>query len=127
MDDGMKLKQAEGFTLIEVMFAIAILTIALVSVFQLQSQSISMSTDSRFMTTAALLAQSKMVEAEAGSPLVNHKEDGDFGPDYSQYTWHLEVGDTQLPQFKKIEITVTNKLFISRGTYTLDLYKAAGM
>jgi len=79
------------------------------------------------MTTAALLAQSKMVEAEAVSTLVNHKEDGDFGPDYSQYTWHLEVGDTQLPQFKKIEITVTNKLFISHGTYTLVLYKAVGM
>jgi hypothetical protein len=86
-----------------------------------------MSTDSRFMTTASLLAQSKMVEAEAGSTLVNHKEDGDFGPDYSQYIWHLEVGDTQLLQFKKIEVTVTNKLFISRGTYTLALYKAAGM
>jgi hypothetical protein len=86
-----------------------------------------MSTDSRFMTTAALLAQSKMVEVEAGSTLANHTEDGDFGSDYSQYIWHLEVGDTQLPQFKKIEVTVTNKLFINRGTYKLVLYKTAGM
>jgi hypothetical protein len=86
-----------------------------------------MSTDSRFMTTAALLAQSKMVEAETGSTLTNHKEDGDFGLDYPQYTWHLEVGDTQLPQFKKIEVTVTNKLFISGGIYKLLLYKTAGM
>jgi general secretion pathway protein I len=111
----------------EVMIAMAILAIALVAVFQLQSQSISMSTDSRFMTTAALLAQSKMVEVEAGSTLVSHSEDGDFGPDYPQYTWHLEVGDTQLPQFKKIEVTVTNKLFISGGTYKLVLYKTTGM
>jgi general secretion pathway protein I len=119
--------KANGFTLMEVMIAMAILAIALVAVFQLQSQSISMSTDSRFMTTAALLAQSKMVEAEAGSNLVNHSEDGDFGPDYPQYTWRLEVGDTKLPQFKKIEVTVTNKLFISGGTYKLVLYKTAGM
>ena len=119
--------KANGFTLMEVMIAMAILAIALVAVFQLQSQSISMSTDSRFMTTAALLAQSKMVEAEAGPTLVNHSEDGDFGPDYPQYSWHLEVGDTQLPQFKKIEVTVTNKLFISGGTYKLLLYKTAGM
>ena len=118
--------KANGFTLMEVMIAMAILAIALVAVFQLQSQSISMSTDSRFMTTAALLAQSKMVEVEAGSTLVSHSEDGDFGPDYPQYTWHLEVGDTQLPQFKKIEVTVTNKLFIRRGTYKLVLYKKAG-
>jgi len=119
--------KVNGFTLMEVMIAMAILAIALVAVFQLQSQSISMSTDSRFMTTAALLAQSKMVEAEAASTLTNHKEDGDFGLDYPQYTWHLEVGDTQLPQFKKIEVTVTNKLFISGGTYKLVLYKTAGM
>ena len=119
--------KANGFTLMEVMIAMAILAIALVAVFQLQSQSISMSTDSRFMTTAALLAQSKMVEVEAGSTLVSHSEDGDFGPDYPQYTWHLEVGDTQLPQFKKIEVTVTNKLFINGGTYKLVLYKTAGM
>ena len=123
----MKQNKANGFTLMEVMIAMAILAIALVAVFQLQSQSISMSTDSRFMTTAALLAQSKMVEVEAGSTLTSHSEDGDFGPDYAQYTWHLEVSDTQLPQFKKIEVTITNKLFISGGTYKLVLYKTAGM
>jgi type II secretion system protein I len=119
--------KANGFTLIEVLLAMALLAIGLVAVFQSQSQSISMSTNSRFMTTSALLAQSKMVEVEAASTLANHSEDGDFGPDYSQYTWHLEVGDTQLPQFKKIEVTVTNKLFINRGTYKLVLYKTSGM
>ena len=119
--------KVNGFTLMEVMIAMAILAIALVAIFQLQSQSISMSTDSRFMTTAALLAQSKMVEVEAASTLANHSEDGDFGPDYPQYTWRLAVGDTQLPQFKKIEVTVTNKFFINRGTYNLVLYKMAGM
>ena len=116
-----------GFTLMEVMIAMAILAIALVAVFQSQSQSISMSTDSRFMTTASLLAHSKMVEVEAASTLDNQTKDGDFGPDYPQYIWHLEVGDTMLPQFKKINITVTNKLFIVRGTYQLVLYKTTGM
>jgi len=119
--------KANGFTLIEILLAMALLAIGLVAVYQSQSQSISMSTDSRFMTTASLLAQSKMVEVEAASTLANHNEDGDFGPDYSQYIWHLEVSDTQLEQFKKIEVTVTNKLFVSRGTYKLVLYKTAGM
>ena len=123
----MKQNKTSGFTLMEVMIAMAILAIALVAVFQLQSQSISMSTDSRFMTTAALLAQSKMVEVEAGAALVSHKEDGDFGPDYPQYTWRLEVGDTELAQFKKVEVIVINKIFIGGGTYKLVLYKTAGM
>jgi general secretion pathway protein I len=107
----------------EIMVAMAILAISLVSVFQLYSQSISMATDSRFMTTASLLAQSKMVEAETASSLSNRRESGDFGPDYPEYIWRLEITDTQLPQFKKIEITVANKLFTRRGTYTLILYK----
>ncbi|MGD0021076.1 MAG: type II secretion system minor pseudopilin GspI [Smithellaceae bacterium] len=119
--------KANGFTLVEVLFAMAILAIALIAVFQSQSQSISMSTESRFMTTASLLAQSKMVEVEAGSTVANHSEDGDFGPDYPQYTWHLEASDTQIPQFKKIEVTVTNKLFVNGGTYKLVLYKTVGM
>jgi len=118
-------KKNKGFTLIEVMFAMAILAIGLVAIFQSQSQSISMATDSRFLTTASLLAQSKMVEVETRSALSNQSEDGDFGIDYPQYTWHLEIGDTQL-QFKKIEVTVTNKLFIRRGTYKLVLYKNLG-
>lgn len=118
--------RTKGFTLMEVMVAMAILAIVLVSIYQLQSQSISMSTDSRFMTTAALLAQSKMVETENAPALSNKSENGDFGLDYPQYTWRLDISDTQLPQFKKIEVTVTNKLFISRGTYRLVLYKNTG-
>ncbi|MCX5850036.1 MAG: type II secretion system minor pseudopilin GspI [Deltaproteobacteria bacterium] len=120
-------RKASGFTLMEVMIAMAILAIALVAVFQSQSQSISMSTDSRFMTSAALLAQSKMAEVETSSALINHSESGDFGPDYTQYAWNLEIGDTQLPQFKKIEVTVSNKALLRGGTYKLVLYKATGM
>lgn len=123
----MNKKYVKGFTLMEVMVAMAILAIALVAVFHLQSQSISMATDSRFMTTASLLAQSKMVEAETASTLSNQTDTGDFGPDFPQYTWRTQISDTQLAQFKKIEVTVTNNLFIRRGTYTLILYKRSGM
>jgi general secretion pathway protein I len=119
----MNIRKEKGFTLMEVMVAVAILAIALVSIFQLQSQSISMATDSRFMTTAALLAQSKMAEMESRSYLSNQSEVGDFGTDYPQYAWQMQISDTQLPQFKKIEITVTNKLVLRRGTYSLILYK----
>lgn len=123
MDISMTHKKEKGFTLMEIMVAMAILAIALVSIFQLQSQSISMATDSRFMTTAALLAQSKMADVESRSPLLNQSEQGDFGADYPDYTWHLVISDAQLQQFKKIELTVTNKLFIRRGIYKLVLYK----
>ena len=54
-----------GFTLLEVMIAMAILATTLVVVFQSQSQSISTTGIARFQTTASLLAQSKIAEIEA--------------------------------------------------------------
>jgi general secretion pathway protein I len=121
----MKNKTA-GFTLLEVMVAMAILAMSLVAVYRLQSQSISLATESRFKTSAALLAQSKMAEVEAATALTNRTDSGDFGPDYPLYNWRLEITDTEFAQFKKIDVTVVNKSFVSGGTYKLILYKTTG-
>ena len=118
----LKKKTDMGFTLLEVMIAVSILAIALVGVLQLQSQSISMSSEARFKTTAALLAQGKMAEIESSQSLSSRTETGEFGPDFPQYNWRLEVADTQIPQFKRIEVTVFNQTF-SRFVYKLVLYK----
>jgi general secretion pathway protein I len=115
-----------GFTLMEVMVAMSILAMSLVAVYRLQSQSISLATESRFKTSAALLAQSKMADIEASAVLTNRTDSGDFGPDYPQYTWLLEISDTELVQFKKIDITVVNKSFVTGGSYKLILYKTTG-
>jgi hypothetical protein len=85
-----------------------------------------MATESRFKTSAALLAQSKMTDVEASATLNNRTEEGDFGTDFPQYSWRLAVTDTELSSFKKIEVTVMNKAFVSGGKFTLVLYKASG-
>jgi type II secretion system protein I len=123
-DSGTRQKKMAGFTLLEVMVAMAVLAIALVGVYQLQSQSISLATESRFKTSAALLAQSKMADVENVALLSNHTEEGDFGADYPQYSWRLEITATELPQFKKIDVTVVNKTFVTGGSYKLTLYRA---
>ncbi len=115
-----------GFTLLEVMVAMAILAISLTAVYQLQMQSISMSAESRFKTSAALLAQSKMEEIEASNSLNNRTENGDFGAGYPLYSWKLEITDTNLQQLKKIIVTVFNKAYVNDGNYTLILYKTSG-
>jgi general secretion pathway protein I len=121
------LKKKDGFTLLEVMIAMAILAIALVAVFQLQSQSISMSSESRFMTTASLLAQDKMSAIEAGTTLGNQMQNGDFAPDYPEYGWMIQVTDTRIAKLKRVEINVFNKVMIRGGTYQLVLYKMREM
>jgi general secretion pathway protein I len=115
--------QQGGFTLLEVMIAMAILSIALLAVFQMQSQSISMATEARFTTTASLLAQSKMADVESAASLTNRTENGDFGRDYPQYGWNLKVTDTRISGFKRVEVTIFNKVLARGGSYSLLFYK----
>ncbi len=113
-----------GFTLLEVMIAMAILAITLVAVYQSQSQSISMASNSRFLTTASLLAQTRMAEIDAADPRGLVTANGDFGEDFSGYAWQLEVGGVQeIPLLKRIVLTVTNGRMTTRNTYRLILYK----
>ena len=53
-----------GFTLLEVMVALAVMAIVLVSVYRMHSQSLTMNTAARFYTLAPMLAQGKMAEQE---------------------------------------------------------------
>jgi general secretion pathway protein I len=113
-----------GFTLLEVMIAMAILAIALVTVYQSQSQSLSMAANSRFLTTASLLAQGRMAEIDSSNPREVVSGTGDFGEAFPDYTWQVEVGDVEeLPNVKKIDLTVTNGKMTTRNVYRLILYK----
>ncbi|MDD5711407.1 MAG: prepilin-type N-terminal cleavage/methylation domain-containing protein [Smithellaceae bacterium] len=114
-----------GFTLMEVMIAMAVLAIALVAAFQLQSQSLSMTDNSRFLTTASLLAQAKMTEFETAPPLNLQSGKGDFGEDYPSFRWQAVVSDTQLASFKKIELTVTDDTRADNA-YSLTMYRFTG-
>ncbi|MFP7753283.1 type II secretion system minor pseudopilin GspI [Thermodesulfobacteriota bacterium B35] len=82
-----------GFTLLEVMVAVAILAIALVTLIGSQSQSVSLAGLTRFDTTASLLAAGKMTELQlAGFDDLTDGE-GDFGEQFAGYRWKVSVTD----------------------------------
>ncbi len=116
-----------GFTLLEVMVAMSILAMSLVAVFYMQSQSISMAGEARFLTTASLLAQQKMAEIETDQSTDNKSQKGDFAPDYPAYGWTIQVSDTQIARLKKIEVNVFHNVLTTGGNYQLVLYKTGGM
>lgn len=116
-------KASHGFTLLEVMIAIAILAITLVTVFQSQSQSISMENRARLLTTAVLLAQAKMTEIEAANVRDLRSGRGDFGDTYPDYTWEMEVKDSEVPALKRIELIVANKQLLVNNTYKVVYFK----
>jgi general secretion pathway protein I len=93
-------KRNWGFTLLEVMIALAIIAIALVTVLASQSQSLSLAGEAKFNTTAALLAQSKLAEIEAENPENLASDSGDFGENFPGYHWDLTVSS---PGFAGVE------------------------
>jgi general secretion pathway protein I len=106
------------------MIAMAVLAVSLVAVYQLQSQSISMATDSRFLTTASLLAQGRMAQVAAALPRDVVAGNGDFGENFPDYTWQLEVaGVEESPLIRKITLSVTNQRMAARNTFSLTLYR----
>jgi general secretion pathway protein I len=119
---------ASGFTLLEVMIAMAIMAIVLVSVYRLHSQTLSMTTANRFYTQAPLLAQSKMSQLEATSSDVVSGDSGDFGDKFPGYGWSVstdEVSSEALGEaaenLKRIDVTVT--LNENEYEYTIRLYR----
>ncbi len=118
------LSRSKGFTLIEVMIAVAILAITLVTVYRSHSQSIAMVSSSRFLTTASFLAQARMARIDAADPREVASGQGSFGEEFPGYFWEVEVGDVEdLPLLKKMALTVTNDRMTANNVYRIVLYK----
>jgi general secretion pathway protein I len=75
----------------EVLVALAVLAIALTSIYKLQGRTFLMSSKARFLTIAPQLAQSKLAEIERQEFDDISNGEGVFGEDYPNYTWALSV------------------------------------
>ena len=107
-------QSAPGFTLLEVMVAMAIMAIVLVSVNRMHSQTLTMNAAARFYTQAPMLAQSKLAQLVTDSSGIIAGDSGDFGDKFPGYTWSIatdEVSSEALGEIgadlKRIDITVS--------------------
>jgi general secretion pathway protein I len=121
------LELSYGFTLLEVMVALAVMSIVLVSVYRMHSQSLVMNTAARFYTQAPILAQSKMVELEALSSSAFPEDSGDFGEEFPGYSWKASIADVTAEilgevaeDLKRVDIAVSfneNQFIYNLRTY----------
>ena len=107
------LRGRKGFTLLEMMISLMILAIAMTSVFRLQSMSAMMASQTRFETTAPLLAQMKMAEIMALDSDALGSDSGDFGDEFPEYTWNVSVEEmesdilgTTAERLRRIDLSV---------------------
>jgi general secretion pathway protein I len=117
-----------GFTLLEVLVALSIISLVITAVFGLQSQTIVLNTNSQFDTKAPFLAQMKI--AEIMSDISNHREDqaGDFGDEFPGYAWRSSVKDVSSEMIgslaeKMKQINVTVAFNEEEFVYTLTTYQ----
>jgi len=112
-----------GFTLIEVMLALAIAATALVALLGLQHQSLQSVIRGQDLTRAALLAQEIMTAAELERFPALGQTHGDFQNShprmYPNFRWHRSVEATALfPDVRKVMVRVA---FGPRFSRTFDL------
>jgi len=98
--------RALGFTLLEVLVAVAILAIAMVAILKANVQSLDTLTRSRETSTASLLAAGKLAEVEAAGVAKWSELRGDFGEDYPDYTWEVETSSTQVEGLVRVTVIV---------------------
>jgi general secretion pathway protein I len=113
-----------GFTLLEIMVAVSIIAIVLVSIYKMQAQTISMNYETMFYATAPLLAQFKMTEQETKSLEDLTSDSGNFDDDFPGYSWSMAVDDvesealgTTAKDLKKIDVTI----FLNNDEFTYSL------
>lgn len=113
-----------GFTLLEIMVAVSIIAIVLVSIYKMQAQTIAMNYEARFYATAPLLAQFKMTEQETKSLEDLTSDSGNFDDDFPGYTWSMAVDDVEsealgntAKDLKRIDVTI----FLNNDEFTYSL------
>jgi len=117
-------KKSCGFTLLEVMIALAILALVGVAFLQAQAGSIRLVDEANQVSLATLLAREKMAEMEGmGFPEVG-KNSGTGEEAYPALRWEQVVTDTELPGIRKAMVRILWKDGTRERTMELVAYFA---
>ena len=98
-----------GFTLVEVLVALAILAVALAAGFRSVSQSADSATALKGRTLALWVAQNRLAAAQlqAPTPAVG-EQSGSEAQAGTTFLWRAAISGTPNPAFRKIEISVAD-------------------
>ena len=105
-----RLSRSRGFTLVEVMVALAVVAVALPALMFSLHQQIDGTAYLRDKSLARMVAANKLAEvsimAKARRQLLKGKDGGQTELAGRQWDWHMDTTETVVPNFYRIEITV---------------------
>lgn len=119
-------RSPSGFTLLEIMIALAVISISFVVLLGLRNRDIALAAYSRHITVSTLLARQKITGVSVeGFPDLGFSE-GDFGEDYPAFKWRQEVKQTPFDVVRELDLRVVweegDREEVSR--FTLYLFDA---
>lgn len=130
----------QGFTLLEVLLAIAILAIALPVLLGLRNFDLDLHERATELRGATLLAQEKLLEAELAGQYPIGEITGDFrnaplgtpatvaaSERAPGYKWKRTIGPTPLPLIREVRIRVSWPRGVSEETLDVSTYVFAGL
>ncbi len=97
-----------GFTLLEVMVALAIMAGVILTVLGSLNYHLDSIAAERDNTTLTLLARYRLAELEQQGGL-QQKSEGSFAPAHADVTWRAELLPAQLPALQRLVVTVKRK------------------
>ncbi len=98
------LRTANGFSLLEVMVALAIMAGVILTVLGAVNYHLTVITRERDTTTLTLLARQRLAELEQGQ--IPQKSEGNLAPLHPELTWQAELLPTELPALQKLVVRV---------------------
>jgi general secretion pathway protein I len=119
----------EGFTLIEVLIAMALMAVALLAVFKLQAQNLDLLSEADTMTGETCLAQGLLARIGALRQLESGEKSGEWGDESPSFHYREEISPH--PALKglyrvKVEIWGEGKGEHEPAAYETYLYRREG-
>jgi len=96
------LKSKSGFTLLETLIAVAIMTVTFASILMVESNSIQAVTRTKILNIVSMLIQTTLTETEylienKQFTEVKDEETGTYAEPYQDYTWKRKIKEIELP------------------------------
>ena len=95
-----------GFTLLEVLVSLAILSVTLLLAYQVLSAAIAAEERSERWTVASCLGEVLVRESTAVWPEIGETE-GKFDPPAEEYSWKRSIRPAAHPDAREVHVTVT--------------------
>ena len=109
----MKTGRRTAFTFVEVIAALAVVSIALVGLLQMNLLSAKAAETAQTMSQAVLLARAKMTEALCAGWQETRPQSGTTDVDGSQYAWRTELKSVDAPQLQNLRRGALRQLRVS--------------